>query len=243
MWEVTNELRVLEQTASPSKPVWKRAEALRQNQRTLNIVAAVLVFVALAVAAFLYRRLSSTVKLTPKRGIVLAGIANKTGDKIFDKSLDVALSYALLQTPALDLLSTDKILKSRNVLSIVGQSPLSANEAMQICKYTKSSAVLAGSISDSGNNYHLDLEATDCMSGGVLARSVVVASEREQVVRTLGIAAYDIRRQMGESKESLREFNQPLEIATTSSLDSLQMLAEYVDKGAYRDHSVAEEGG
>src|SRR4029077_9947900 len=47
---------------------------------------------------------------------------------------------------------------------------------------------------------------------------------REEIVRTFGLAASELRLMLGESKDSVGRFDQPLDQATTSSLEALQFL-------------------
>ncbi len=231
VWELANDLREAQQANLPATvSIAEKDGKSSPHRRRRFVVAAIALLLMTVVAAPIYRRFRPVSTLTAKRTIVLAHFENKTADKTFDQTLHMALSYALIQTPALNLLSHDKVKKSREALGIAEQTMFSADQAMQVCKYTKSSAVLDGSISDSGNNYRIDMQATDCATGAILAKSSAEASEREQVVHSLGIAAHDLRKKLGEASETLREFDQPLELATTSSLEALQMIAEYDNK-------------
>jgi tetratricopeptide (TPR) repeat protein len=50
------------------------------------------------------------------------------------------------------------------------------------------------------------------------------AETREDIVRTLGLTASQVRSDLGESSDSVRRFDQPLDQATSSSPDALQFL-------------------
>jgi hypothetical protein len=82
--------------------------------------------------------------------------------------------------------------------------------------------VISASIADAGNGYHLGIIALDCGSGATLAEEGTDVSARSQVVHELGATAARLRRKLGEPAESLARFNQPLEIATSASLEALQ---------------------
>ena len=229
-WEMANDLRELQQAHLPQTSSLDKENGELKRRRKYQAVTIITVVVLAAIAMPLYRGLRPIPRLTPQRTLVLAEFENKTVDKAFDKTLALALSYALTQTPALNLLSQDKVQKSREALGIAETSSFSADKAMQVCKKTKSSAVLDGSISDSGNSYRIELQADDCATGAIVGKSSAYANDREQVIHSLGVAAHELRRRIGENEESLREFDQPLEIATTSSLEALQMLSEYKEK-------------
>jgi Flp pilus assembly protein TadD len=79
-----------------------------------------------------------------------------------------------------------------------------------------------GSIARIENHYLVDLKAMECQSGDTLASAEDEATSREHVIGSVERVANELRRKLGESQESLRKFNQPLEQATTSSLEALQ---------------------
>ncbi|HZE68292.1 MAG TPA: hypothetical protein VE135_02050, partial [Pyrinomonadaceae bacterium] len=63
-------------------------------------------------------------------------------------------------------------------------------------------------------------------SGATLAEERTDISARNQVVHELGATAVRLRRKLGEPAESLARFNQPLEKATSASLEALQIGTE-----------------
>jgi len=94
--------------------------------------------------------------------------------------------------------------------------------AGQICSRTNSKMVIADSIADAGNGYHLEIRALDCRTGATLAEEGTDISARSQVVHELGATVARLRRKLGEPAESLARFNQPLEKALSASLEALQ---------------------
>src|SRR6266496_1583157 len=81
-------------------------------------------------------------------------------------------------------------------------------------------------LADAGNRYHLEVRALDCGSGATLAEEGDDISARNQVVHELGATAVRLRRKLGEPAESVARFNQPLEKATSASLEALQIGTE-----------------
>jgi tetratricopeptide (TPR) repeat protein len=94
-----------------------------------------------------------------------------------------------------------------------------------VCRKTNSRAVISASIADAGNRFRIGLSAIDCQSGKTLEQVARDAETREDIVRTLGLSASQLRLTLGESRDSLRRFNQPLDQATSPSPDALQFLA------------------
>jgi eukaryotic-like serine/threonine-protein kinase len=89
-----------------------------------------------------------------------------------------------------------------------------------------------------GNRFRIGLRAIDCQSGKTLEQVVHDAEKREDIVRTLGLSASQLRLKLGESRDSVHRFNQPLDQATSSSPDALQALAL-----GYRKHLSGEIPG
>ena len=194
----------------------------RSRGRAFVAVAVAAVLLLAIASALLYRRMHPASKLASNDTILVAEFENKTGDEVFDGSMTAALRAALVQTPFLNILTPEK---ADRVLKDLGRSdrePLTYDRAREVCAKTNSAAVITGSIADDGNSYKLVLKAVRCDTGVVIASSESVADQLGLVVKQLGLAAFTLRRQLGESPKTLQDFNDPLEIATTSSVPALK---------------------
>src|SRR5260370_31309786 len=76
-----------------------------------------------------------------------------------------------------------------------------------------------------GNRYGIELQVINCETGAKFARVTNEAETRDDIVRVLGVTATRLRAKLGESKDSIARFKQPLESATSSSPDAFQFLA------------------
>jgi tetratricopeptide (TPR) repeat protein len=179
-----------------------------------------------ALGIWRYEGYHHRITLTPTDTIVLADIDNRTSDTVFDGALNNALRYEMEQTPYLNLLGLDKAYATMGQLKLAPTARITPEVARQICRKTNSRMVISDSIADAGNRYHLEITALDCQSGAILAEERADISARNQVVHELGATAARLRRKLGEPAESLARFNQPLEIATSASLEALQTGAE-----------------
>src|SRR5579859_1101855 len=188
----------------------------------LAIAAAVLV---LFTAGALYWRFHSRITLSSSDTLVLADMNNQTGDAALDDGMNIALQVALQQTPYLNLLGGDKVHETLRLLRLSEDTRITPDVALEICRKTNSRAVVSASIKDVGNRFRIELSTLDCRSGKTLEQVVHEAETREDIVRTLGLSASQLRLKLGESKDSVRRFNQPLDQATSSSPDALQFLA------------------
>ena len=227
MREVLDELRDLKEAGVPAR----KAENATVNVR----LRAVATLIAIAIVAIgttaMYSRMNRRPALASNDTLVLADMENKTGDKAFDQPLRFALGNALIQVPTLHLLSTNKILKSLAALGIPLKGTLSLDQARRVCIQTHSDAVISGIISDVGNSYRIELRATRCTTGELLAHSRADAAHREQVVHALGVAIHELRKRLGESTNSLKEFDQPLDVALSPSIEALNLWSEDIMHG------------
>jgi DNA-binding winged helix-turn-helix (wHTH) protein/Flp pilus assembly protein TadD len=198
----------------------------RGHWRWVLAAGALLVVGALSVSVWGYEVYRHRITLALTDTIVMADIDNRTGDPVFDDALNTALRYEMEQTPYLNLLGLDKTYSTMGQMKLAPTTKITPEIARQICAKTNSRMVIADSIADAGNGYHLEIKALDCGSGATLAKEGTDISARNQVVHELGAAAVRLRRKLGEPAKSLARFNQPLEIATSASLEALQTGAE-----------------
>jgi tetratricopeptide (TPR) repeat protein len=74
-----------------------------------------------------------------------------------------------------------------------------------------------------GNEYVLSLSATNCQTSDTLWQQQVRAGAKEEVLRGLDKAASNLREKLGESLNSIRRSDRPLnDFISTSSLDAFQ---------------------
>ncbi len=120
------------QGARPSSQAAREAPNLRSSRRALSLV---FLMIAFAAGAFLWywqahwRRtagaqggmasIAATSKLTNRDTVVLSDFVNKTGDPIFDETLNQALSMELTQSPFLSVASD---LQIAEILRRMGRS-------------------------------------------------------------------------------------------------------------------------
>ncbi|MGC1255937.1 MAG: serine/threonine-protein kinase, partial [Candidatus Acidiferrales bacterium] len=185
------------------------------------VTGAAVLTIALAVGGWLFLS-PKTHALTDKDTIVLADFINTTGDTVFDGTLRQGLSVQLEQSPFLSIIPDQQI---QQTLQMMGQKPdvkLTPEIARELCQRTGSAAVLDGSIAQIGTQYLMTVKAVNCVSGGSLASTEATASDKNHVLDALGKTASEMRNKLGESLSTVKEFDTPLEQASTSSLEALQ---------------------
>jgi DNA-binding winged helix-turn-helix (wHTH) protein/tetratricopeptide (TPR) repeat protein len=185
--------------------------------------------VAAGVAAFLiiaglvaWRAFFARPALTGTDVILLASFVNKTGDPIFDDSLDKALEIKLTESPFLSLLPNPGVRETMRTMRHDPNERVTQELGIEMCKRKGLKAVVVPEIAVFGSKYLITLEAIEARNEKPIARQQEEADSKDKVVAALGKAASGLRRQLGESLGSLEKFNAPLDLATTSSLEALQ---------------------
>lgn len=186
------------------------------------LVVAALILAGSSVFAILHFRRPVVPHITPEDKIVLADFANRTGDEIFDGTLNTALGLSLRQSPYFKVLPDSSITRILRQMTRPAGTKLTAQIAQELCQRARSKVYIAGSIASLGSKYVLGLKAVNCQNGDTLAQEQAVAASKEKVLDALGEAALRLRGELGESWASLQKFDGPLANATTPSLDALK---------------------
>jgi eukaryotic-like serine/threonine-protein kinase len=183
-------------------------------------VAAFVLFLVVAVAA--WRVFFARPVLTETDVILLANFVNKTGDPIFDDSLDKPLEVKLTESPFLSLLSEADVASTMRMMRRNPDERVTQDLGIEICKRRGLKALVVPEIAAIGNTYVITLDAIDAHSQKIVARQQVEAYNKDQVIAALGKAGSQLRKRLGEGLSSLQKFDAPLDLATTSSLEALQ---------------------
>jgi eukaryotic-like serine/threonine-protein kinase len=192
-----------------------------RRYKRIAIAGGVVLAAALAIGGWLYsaRRAHA---LSETDTIVLADFTNKTGDPVFDDTLQQGLSVQFEQSPFLSLVSSGVV---RRTMQLMGQPPearLTPHMAREVCQRTGSKAYVAGSIANLGNQYVIGLSAVNCATGDSLVTEQVQAAGKEKVLDALGHAASGMREKLGESLSTVEKLDTPIEQATTPSIEALE---------------------
>jgi eukaryotic-like serine/threonine-protein kinase len=191
------------------------------NKRRLIIAACVAALLVVAAVAA-WRELRPRPVLTSTDVILLASFINKTGDSIFDNSLDKALEVKLTESPFLSLLPEADARRTMGMMRHDPSERVTQELGIEICKRQGLKAVVVPEIAAFGSRYLITLEAFDAQNQKSIARRQEEAESKDKVIAALGRAASELRRRLGESLSSLQKYNAPLDLATTSSLEALQ---------------------
>jgi eukaryotic-like serine/threonine-protein kinase len=200
-------------------------KAHRAKPRWLLLTGLAAIFAVIAVIAG-FRFLRHQPPVSKHENIVLADIANTTGDPVFDGTLKEALTIQLEQSPFIQVVPEQRV---RQLLGYMGRSPdaqVNQGVSREICEREGADSTIDGRIAALGTHYVLSLEALDCRTGRKIARTQAEADNKEAVLKVLGDETVSLRGKLGESVTSIEQFSKPLEDATTSSLEALKLYTD-----------------
>ena len=189
-----------------------------------KLLLVVLLLVLLVAGGLLYS--GNSVQLTDKDTLLVGDFENSTGDAVFDGSLREALSIGLAQSPLLNLVSAEKVAEGLHSRSLPSKTPINRDLAAKLCGHVGATVFLTSAIAKDGDSYLLKLSTSQCASSKEISSAKSEARGKNQVVHALGEAAAKLRSQLGEDPNSVKEFNLPLERATSSSVEAIKSFAE-----------------
>jgi eukaryotic-like serine/threonine-protein kinase len=204
------------------------------RSRLATMLAISLAVTGAAVTAFATWKHFHRVPVFPV--VVIADFRNETGDPSMDYVLDTAIEIDLRQSPYLSFLSLARVRETLAQMQRKKESALTRDVAREICQRNNAQVVLTGVIAKFGLTYLLTLEATDCGSGDVIARSKREAAGPDGVPHAIDQVAADLRDRLGESQASIHRYNAHLFAENTGSLAALEQYSEAIhlaSKGRY----------
>jgi eukaryotic-like serine/threonine-protein kinase len=169
-----------------------------------------------------YWQAQRAVRLAERAVLIVGEFSNATGDASFDRSLRTAAIIDLAQSPYLTIMSDDRIGEALQRLGRPPDDPLKPAILRQVCQREHAAAAINGSIERAGADYLLNIVASRCSDGSVLATSRFTVAAKENVLSSLAKAIVGLRQRFGESKESLKQYDIVALQATTNSLEALK---------------------
>jgi eukaryotic-like serine/threonine-protein kinase len=210
--------------APPAATAAADARAIRPSRdrstRAPWIASAAALLVAVGAGIFFYA--GRTRAFSERDPVVIADFTNTTGEPVFDDALKEALDVQLRQSPYLGVLPEQRIQGTLKLMGRRAGDKLTRDVARDLCQRTASKAMIGGSISQLGTSYVISLDATNCRTGDTIEKTQVQAARKDDVLKALGEAAGQLRRNLGESLASIGKYDAPIQDATTASLDALK---------------------
>ncbi|PPT39179.1 adenylate cyclase [Xanthomonas arboricola] len=197
-------------------PLWRRPAAL---------VAELGVVLGISLAVWLFARPQPALAFAERDWVVVGTVRNLTDDVMLESSLDQAFRISLEQSRYVNVLSEDRTLK---LLALMRKDPykepLDRKNASDVALRSGARAVLLPSVGYVGGRTRFIVEVVDPKTQQTVAVSTAFGSN-PSILAAVDKVTGELRNQLGENRESIRNNSPALPDVTTSSLDALRAYA------------------
>jgi tetratricopeptide (TPR) repeat protein len=170
--------------------------------------------------------------------LLVADFENRTADKAFNKSLDVALTVGLAQSSYVNIVTPSQIEGALRRMKIPTLERIDAATAREIAQREGIKLVLVPSITEVGGVYQLSGLLEDPATGTIRRSASARARHKEDVLNGLDELVQSIRSDLGEARRSISRQGKPLDRVTTSSLEALRLFS--LGRDAHRAAQIDE---
>lgn len=207
------------------EPWWRR-------KRTLLSAASVLV-VGSAIGGIVWRQRSHRVETyidpVARPEIILTQIQNATHDESLTTALNGSLRRGIFQSPYVVILPRSEINKTLGYMQLPLSTVMTPENARAVCLRRNSTATVQLALAPEGSGYLITLEADNCVTGKAMSVGRATAANGDQLLVALDSLLPQLRRDLGESSTSIRQFSVPVENATTGSMEAFKAFLEAED--------------
>jgi tetratricopeptide (TPR) repeat protein len=158
--------------------------------------------------------------------VVIADFDNSTGDPAFDHTLNKVIQIDLQQSPYFTVVGEGRVRQVLTLMNRKQDAPISGEDVREVCQRLNAQVYLTPSISSLGGRYVSSLTANLCADGRALCAHRENADSKAGVLKAVEEITSRIRKDIGESAASLKQFDKPLYLEKTSSLDALKAYSE-----------------
>jgi tetratricopeptide (TPR) repeat protein len=187
-----------------------------------QVAAAVTAMVAMLAATYYFARPTPQVEHEPVP-VLIADFENRSGDPVFDATVEQSLGLALEQASYITVFRTRDARAIARRLSPDKSDRITGEIGQLIARREGLKVLVAGAIDKRGNGYRLELTATDPATGKPIATAGRNVSDTNQVLEAIDLMAKDVRGALGESKTEMAK----VAAAETVTAGSLQAIRAY----------------
>jgi serine/threonine protein kinase/tetratricopeptide (TPR) repeat protein len=158
--------------------------------------------------------------------ILIADFENLTGEPVFDRSLETALTVGIQQSQYVNVFPPSRIQETLRRMRRLDVKKVDETIGREIALREGIKGLLACSISKVGDNYLLTARIIDPDKQIAVYSASSRAKGKEEVLGSLDELAGKLRRALGESMVKISQQKMNLVQATTSSLEALKYYTE-----------------
>jgi eukaryotic-like serine/threonine-protein kinase len=158
--------------------------------------------------------------------IVIADFENLTGDQVFDRSLQTALTVGIQQSQYVNVFPPGRVQEALGRMRKASGTKLDEALASELAVREGVKGVLVCSIAEIGGVYSLTARLVEPSSRATVMTEATKATGKAEVLPALDSLAKTVRQKLGESLPSISQQSLPLPRATTASLEALKTYAD-----------------
>src|SRR5215472_16692549 len=171
---------------------------LREVEWTKAALAALVLVIVVAGTWYWTRSRTKPQAAVAPRSVLVADFQNKTGDGLFDGTLEPMVNVALEGASFINAYNRGSARKLAGKLATPSDK-LDENTARLVAVSQGLSAIVTGSLESQGSGYKLSLNAIDAVTGKVLGTSDGTAENKDQVLLEVPKIAAPIRKALGDT--------------------------------------------
>ena len=159
--------------------------------------------------------------------VLIASFENRTGEPIFDGTLEYALERELSNSRFVNVVPRDRILDTFKLMRKPADTRLDGALGREVCLRDGGiRALLTGRIEKLDTAYLLSAQIVDPIPGVAVASVSEEATSQREVVQVLRRMADGVRAKLGEALPLINQNEQKLAKVTTPSLKALQLYSQ-----------------
>jgi len=194
-------------------PLWRRPPVVALEVLLLAVLGVGLFWTTM--------RSPPAIAFAERDWVVVADLQNRSGEPLFDDSLDTALRVGLEQSRHVNVVSELQVDRALERMLRQGQ-PVDRQLAIELALREGAKAVILPTVAEVGGLVRVSLEVVDPGSGVTVYSESADGRGVGEALMALDQAMARVRAQLGETLTSLDTNSLPLEQVTTADLEALR---------------------
>jgi tetratricopeptide (TPR) repeat protein len=212
----------LEHLTAATTPVAAQQAARRRARKRLRPALAAACLLVLGLASWLgFRRLQFRPTTGERPTLLIGDFDNRTGESVFDSTLHEMFTSTLEQSHSVQVYPASRLADVLQRMGRPATQRIDESVGREICQREGIQGLLLGSIVKLGSKFVL-LARIQAPSGSNIVTAQASASSADDVPARVDEIAGTLRRNLGESLQSLEQNSVPLAKVSSSSLDAVR---------------------
>ncbi len=195
-------------------PFWRRPSTLS--------AAALLLVALIGSVTWMILRQPPKIAFSARDWVVISDVKNHTGQSEFNNTIDTAIRIGLQQSRFVNVITPAKMRQTLARMKLEDNTRINAKIGSEIALRDNAQALIAPSITTSGNNYVISATIIDPNNHKTIRTIRITAVDNNAIVPAISKLVVRIRKNLGESLAQLKSTSLPLEQVTTSNLNALR---------------------